>query len=45
MGDNFEIEVGEVQQIEIDYSKTPDELIAYFDGEMEKIKKEKNREI
>lgn len=39
MGDNFEIEVGEVQQIEIDYSKTPDELIAYFDGEMEKIQK------
>lgn len=39
MENNFEIEVGEVQQIEIDYSKTPDELIAYFDGEIEKIQK------
>lgn len=37
MENNFNIEIGEVQQTEIDYSKTIDELISYFDGEVEKI--------
>lgn len=39
MAHNFEINIGETQQPEIDYSQTPDELIAYFDSEVEKINK------
>lgn len=39
MDNNFDFGIGPVIQTVIDYSKTPDELVEYFDSEMEKIKK------